>query len=131
ASASVSGTAFLSTPQSLFSSSQKSLIISSSSTHTLRTMNFDYARNTLGWGEGVDGRGLANETSRESAEWVGSVEGRKVYDEAVKGGDVSRIVTWAGSSVGEVKNGVGAEEVVRGMEKEAVETLRELGSLLT
>lgn len=61
---------------------------------TVRTRRFDEARGTLGWGEGVDGRGVRNWTSEREGGG-----GREEYEVAVKEGDVTRIVTWAGESV--------------------------------
>lgn len=58
ASGVVVGTRFLLSPESLYSDSQRQALITSS--NTVRTMAFDYARNTLGWPEGVDGRALRN-----------------------------------------------------------------------
>lgn len=85
------GTAFLLTPEATFLPAQKELLRRSSGEDTVRTGRFDEARGTLGWGEGVDGRGVRNETS----ERVGG-GGREGYEEAVRVGDVRRIVTWAG-----------------------------------
>lgn len=125
----VAGTAFLATPESLYNEAQKKLILDADGSKTLRTMNFDLARNTLGWGEGVDGRGIANTTSQEDADVVGSEAGVALYDKAVKSGDVNRIVTWAGSSVGEVTSGQGAAEVCQTMERQALEALDRLQRL--
>lgn len=87
----VLGTAFLPTPEALYTTAQKELIVASSGEQTLRSGRWDEARGTLGWGPGVDGRGLGNKTSAEEGGG-----GRERYDQAVKEGDVERIVTWAG-----------------------------------
>ncbi|KAL8293036.1 hypothetical protein RQP46_000730 [Phenoliferia psychrophenolica] len=126
AEAAVCGTAFLATPESLYNDNQKELIINTDGSKTLRTMNFDLARNTLGWGVGVDGRGIANSTSTSSESDVGSAAGQEKYNEAVKAQDVTRIVTWSGTSVGEVTSHQGAEAVVRKLEKEAIDALDHL-----
>lgn len=48
----------------------------------------------MGWGEGVDGRGIKNLISLEDGR--GEIELVKDYNDAAKVGDVERIVTWAG-----------------------------------
>lgn len=58
-------------------------------------MRWDEARGSLGWGPAIDGRGLRNDTSAGGDE-IGSEEGRKDYAEAMKTGDINKIVTWAG-----------------------------------
>lgn len=93
----VLGTRFLASPEALYSEKQKELILRSEGEDTVKGMRWDEARGSLGWGYGVDGRGLRNETSQGGDE-VGSEEGRKRYAEAMKEGDVKRIVTWSGAS---------------------------------
>jgi len=91
----VIGTRFLATKEALYSQAQKDFLLRSSGEDTTKGMKWDEARGSLGWGEGIDGRGLRNETSRAGHE-VGSEEGKKQYAEALKEGDVDRIVTWSG-----------------------------------
>lgn len=93
ASGAVIGTQLLLTPESLYSDAQKDLLRRSTGEDTVRSMRFDEARGTLGWGHGVDGRGIASETSKSQAS---ADELRKVYDEAAKTGDVKTIITWSG-----------------------------------
>ena len=125
----VVGTAFLATPEALYSDKQKKIIVDADGSQTLRTIKFDLARSTLGWGEGVDGRGIANTTSSEPADVVGSPEGVERYNDAVRSGDTDRIVTWSGTSVGEVTRIQGAGEIVREMERQASETLDHLARI--
>ncbi|KAI5475286.1 hypothetical protein MNV49_001668 [Pseudohyphozyma bogoriensis] len=125
----VFGTAFIPTPEALYSDKQKELVIKSSGSDTIRSEKYDIARGTLGWGDRVDGRGIKNLTSEESEESLGSEEGKRVYAEAAKAGDTSRIVTWAGSSVGLITELAPAEELVKRIGKEAVESLNYLKSL--
>ncbi|SCV69401.1 BQ2448_2421 [Microbotryum intermedium] len=99
ASGAVIGTAFLPTVEATYSIGQKKRIISAKGEETVRSMNFDHARGTLGWGEHVDGRGLRNLTTEESIEDVSSEEGMRRYTEAVKQDDTKRIIVWAGTSV--------------------------------
>jgi len=131
-SGAVMGTAFLAAPESLYSEAQKDLIVQSSGEQTIRTEAFDLARGTLGWGKGVDGRGLRNKTTdEEGLDEVGTKEGRARYDAAAKASDLSRIVTWSGTSVGLVKDKSPAEEVVRRVEREALASMASLTHLMT
>ena len=63
ASGAAIGTRFLLTPESFYTDAQKRAMVNADSRSTVRTMAFDYARNTLGWPNGVDGRGLRNRSS--------------------------------------------------------------------
>lgn len=62
ASGVVLGTRFLLSPESFYSDVQRHALVEANSSQSVRTMAFDYARNTLGWPKGVDGRGLRNGT---------------------------------------------------------------------
>ncbi|KAM0790525.1 hypothetical protein ACM66B_003395 [Microbotryomycetes sp. NB124-2] len=125
----VFGTLFLATPEALYNDQQKKLVKDSKGEDTVRTMAFDHARGTLGWGQGVDGRGLRNDTSNEPDDVCGSDQGRKRYDDAVTQGDVKRIVTWSGTSVGLVDKIQPAANWVREIERDALSTLEMLNSL--
>ena len=124
----VVGTRMLFTPEASYSEAQKQLLIEAGTASTKRTMAFDEARGTLGWPEGVDGRGVINDTVRDFEEGKGgSSETRQaVYKEAESRGDKSRIVTWAGTGVGLIKEIKPAAEIIDEMTKEAVETIARL-----
>jgi len=93
----VPGTALCVADEALLPHAQKELLVRSSMSESVRGMSWDEARGTLGWPEGVDGRGIRNRTSDEAREVAGSEEGRERYSKAVKEGDVERVVTWAGA----------------------------------
>ncbi|GAA5839972.1 hypothetical protein JCM9279_005225 [Rhodotorula babjevae] len=109
----VPGTALCVADEALLPHAQKEVLVRSSTSESVRGMSWDEARGTLGWPEGVDGRGIRNKTSDEAREVAGSEEGRERYSKAVKEGDVERVVTWAGTGVGDVKRIAPAEEIVR------------------
>ena len=67
ASGVVLGTRFLLSPESLYTDAQRRALLDAESTQSVRTMAFDYARNTLGWPKGIDGRGLRNGTRLPAA----------------------------------------------------------------
>ncbi|KAG6891617.1 hypothetical protein C0992_002656 [Termitomyces sp. T32_za158] len=100
ASGAVLGTRFLLSPESLYLESQRQALISAPEGSSVRTMAFDYARNTLGWPEGIDGRGLRNSTVDEFEKGANVEDLQRNYAEGMKTGDIDRIVTWAGASVG-------------------------------
>lgn len=54
------GTRFLLSPESLYSDIQRHALISADSSLSVRTLAFDYVRDTLGWPKGIDGRALRN-----------------------------------------------------------------------
>ena len=89
----VLGTRFLLTPESLYSDVQKKALINASS--TVRTMAFDYVRNTLGWPSGVDGRALHNLTVEEFDKGVSLDQVKNRYSSE----DPSRVVVWSGTGV--------------------------------
>jgi nitronate monooxygenase len=60
ASGAVFGTRFLLSPESLYTDVQRQALLAASSSASVRTMAFDYARGTMGWPCGIDGRGLHN-----------------------------------------------------------------------
>lgn len=55
---------------------------------------------------------------------------KRLYETAVKRGDVDRIVTWAGTSVGSVTELMPAGEVVAEYEREALASIARLAAQL-
>lgn len=60
ASGAVFGTRFLLSLESQYTDVQRQALIGASSSDSVRSQAFDYARDTLGWPHGIDGRGLHN-----------------------------------------------------------------------
>ena len=56
----VVGTRFLLSPESQYTDGQRKALLEADSARSVRTMAFDQARKTLGWPQGIDGRGLYN-----------------------------------------------------------------------
>ncbi|GAA5974617.1 hypothetical protein JCM11641_007026 [Rhodosporidiobolus odoratus] len=103
ASAVVCGTVLSATSESLLPSKQKELLTAASLDSSIRSGSWDIARDGKNhWPEGVDGRALRNSVFEEEGK-VGAKEAAERYKLAVKEGDVERVVTWAGSGVGEIK----------------------------
>ena len=97
----VSGTAFLASPETLWSAAHKRKLLRSKGEDTVRTMVFDRMRGTEGFGKLVDGRALRNLCVSEEEEGVGDEELNRKYAEKLKNGDeeMERLVIWAGASL--------------------------------
>ncbi|KAH8918467.1 2-nitropropane dioxygenase [Atractiella rhizophila] len=125
----VLGTRFCLASESLSSPGSKRALVSADHGSTVRTMKFDIARGTLGWPEGVDGRGLKNRTIGEW-ESLGEDEIKSRLGKAIKDDDSEWTVIWAGTGVGSMKKIEPAADIVREVHKEAVERLRVMQGLL-
>lgn len=128
----VLGTRMLLTPEAAYSDKQKQMILSARPGTTKRTMAFDEARGTLGWPEGVDGRGIVNETVRdyESDKHGSGDTRREAYKKAEQAGDTDRIVTWAGTGVGLVDEIMPTEEVVEQVTRETIASIKNLSQCI-
>ena len=121
ASGAVFGTRFLLSTESLYSNVQRQAILAASSSSSVRTMAFDYARDTMGWPRGIDGRALHNgscfvyhrrnkcsfmpciDTVEDFRNGVDIKTLRARYAEGEGKDDLNRIVVWAGAGVGLMK----------------------------
>ncbi|KDQ17179.1 hypothetical protein BOTBODRAFT_42895 [Botryobasidium botryosum FD-172 SS1] len=126
----VIGTRFLLTPSSLYTPAQKSALAAAPSSASVRSFAFDAVRGTTGWPEGVDGRGLKNGIIKDEEEGVDIEERKRRYGESVKSGDVERMVTWAGASIGLVDRVEEVEDIVNEIHDEAVRSLQATAKLL-
>jgi nitronate monooxygenase len=128
----VFGTRMLFTPEATYTDAQKKLLQEADTASTKRSMAFDEARGTLGWPEGVDGRGIINDTVKdfEAKEGGGAEKRQERYKEAASQEDERRIVTWAGTGVGLVRDIKPAAEIVEEVTKEAIEAIRRLQSFI-
>ncbi|KAJ9092911.1 hypothetical protein QFC21_006623 [Naganishia friedmannii] len=127
----VYGTRFLLTPESTYSDTRKQLLRDAGHGSTIRSMAFDEARNTLDWPNGVDGRGIVNQTVEDyRAGQLGRHDRQERYTRADKEDDKQRLIVWAGTGVGDVHEITPAEDVVKQMEKEAIQALRSAGTYL-
>lgn len=121
----VLGTRLLATPEADYAQPQKDAIVAAKGANaTMRTTVFDELRHTTDWPEGTDGRALRNDTTADLAAGVSREEMQQKFDAALKTSDTSRIIVWAGTSVGLVKQILPASKVVQEVEREAVAALR-------
>ncbi len=124
------GTRYLLTPQAHFTDAQKKILVENSG-ETLRTMAFDEARGTTGWPAGVDGRGIYNDTVADYEKGLGDEQSRRnTYDEAAKKGDEKRIVTWAGTGVGNMNEILDAADLTRQLGEETRRAIERLQGFL-
>ena len=72
-------------------------------------MAFDVARGTLGWPEGIDGRGVRNSIVDLHKEGNDIGELRAKYTEGTNRGDPDYMITWAGTGVGDMTQIKGAK----------------------
>ncbi|KAF9457191.1 2-nitropropane dioxygenase [Collybia nuda] len=131
ASGAVFGTRFLLSPESQYTDVQRQALITASTSDSVRTMAFDYARNTLGWPRGIDGRGLHNSTVEDFEKGVDVDVVRSRYHEGAKRNDPDRIVIWAGAGVGMMDKIQPAKEIVEEIHRECTEILRAAATLLS
>lgn len=127
----VYGTRFLLTPESTYSEIRKEVLLKAEGSGTKRSHAFDQARGTTEWPAHVDGRGVSNETVKDFDDGVIGIEERqKRYGTAEKEGEKDRLVVWAGTGVGNMKQIKPAGDVVRDLEQEAIEALQRAASCL-
>jgi nitronate monooxygenase len=69
---------------------------------------------------------VANQTLVDAASGQSAEDRTAVYAAAVSRGDVERIVTWAGTSVGAVRRVAAAEEVVQQVRADVAEVIHRL-----
>ncbi|KJA25681.1 hypothetical protein HYPSUDRAFT_64408 [Hypholoma sublateritium FD-334 SS-4] len=131
ASGAVLGTRFLLSPESLYSAVQRRALLAADSTQSVRTMAFDYARNTLGWPAGIDGRGLRNATvdDYERGEEISVL--REKFNEGVRAEDSTRLLVWAGSGVGLMSQIKPAKETVQELHEECLSHIKRTARLLS
>jgi len=126
----VMGTRFLLSPESLYTSAQKDALLKAGPNSTVRTMAFDFARNTLSWPTGVDGRALRNSTVEDFEKGVSMENVGAKFAEAVRLNDPDRMLVWAGTSVSLMDGIKPAKNIVEALHEACIERLKVSGSLV-
>ncbi|KAJ3767960.1 2-nitropropane dioxygenase [Lentinula raphanica] len=123
AAGAVMGTRFLLTPESKYTDAQREALIVARSEDTVRTMAFDHARGTIDWPEGIDGRGLRNDTvlDFERGESINVIQSR--FKEGTRTQDRKRFLVWAGTGVGSMNRVMPAKDVVKELHEECQQQL--------
>ncbi|KIP05489.1 hypothetical protein PHLGIDRAFT_149997 [Phlebiopsis gigantea 11061_1 CR5-6] len=126
----VFGTRFLLTPESTYTAAQKAALLAAGASATVRTEAFDHARGTLGWPDGVDGRGLRNALVADYEAGLDAAALRARFAAHASSGDPDYAVVWAGTGVGEMHEIKGAQDIVRQLHQEMLQRLRAVRQLL-
>ncbi|KAF8825961.1 hypothetical protein HHX47_DHR6000744 [Lentinula edodes] len=96
----VMGTRFLLSPESKYTDAQREALITARSEDTVRTTAFDQARGTIDWPEGIDGRGLRNDTVSDFEQGISLELIQSKFKEGIQNQDHKRFLVWAGTGVG-------------------------------
>ncbi|KAK7056178.1 hypothetical protein VNI00_002730 [Paramarasmius palmivorus] len=123
-SGAVLGTRFLLSPESQYSDEQRRCLIDAGPSSTVRTMAFDNARGTLDWPEGIDGRGLRNDTVKDFDAGMDLKNLQELFQKGIAAKDPSRMLVWAGTGVGIMKSVKPATHIVQELHTECEEKLR-------
>ncbi|GJN94249.1 hypothetical protein Rhopal_007323-T1 [Rhodotorula paludigena] len=118
----VPGTALCVADEALLPPKQKELLIRTGDGMTVKGMQWDRARGSVGWPEGIDGHGIRNITHEELVEAGKEADAKERYARAVKEGDLDRIVTWAGAGVADVKRTAPVREIMQDLLSETERT---------
>ncbi|KAF8199173.1 2-nitropropane dioxygenase [Pholiota molesta] len=130
ASGVVLGTRFLLSPESRYTDGQRRALLDAESTASVRTMAFDYARNTLGWPKGIDGRGLRNATVDDYDRGEDITIIREKFEQGLREDDSNRILVWGGSGVGLMSQIKPAMEIVKELHEECTHRIKYTAGLL-
>ncbi|KAH0541915.1 hypothetical protein FGG08_003635 [Glutinoglossum americanum] len=98
--------------------------------NTIRTTLFDVVRGTNRWPAEYDGRGIANRSVEDEEKGMDSEENRRLYEEALAKGDggwgkEGRMIAYAGTGVGLVREIRGAAEIVEELRRDAIAGLEQ------
>lgn len=134
ASGVVMGTRYLAAPESNIAGGYRDAIIRASDggQNTDRTKLYDSLRGTTDWPVEYGGRGVLNESFYDAANGMSLQENKRLYEEALKGGDEgwTRMTTYAGTGVGLVKEAKKAGAITEEVREDAKKILRKVSSKL-
>ncbi|KAH7913064.1 2-nitropropane dioxygenase [Hygrophoropsis aurantiaca] len=126
----VLGTRFLLTPESQYKDVQKEALLHAKANSTVRSMAFDRVRGTLEWPEGVDGRGLYNDTVKDMDAGIDFAVVKERFEDGTRRGDVDRMVIWAGTGVGLMSEIKEAKDIVSELHNDTVASLKTASVLI-
>ncbi|KAJ7604050.1 2-nitropropane dioxygenase [Mycena polygramma] len=129
AAGAVLGTRFLLARESLYSDIQRKALLDANSEMSVRSMAWDHARDTLGWPEGIDGRGLRNRTVEDYENRVNTDDLKSKFQEAVKNQDINRLIVWAGTGVGQMDQIQSAKSIVEELHRDCISRLEAAAQL--
>ncbi|KAJ3786520.1 2-nitropropane dioxygenase [Lentinula aff. detonsa] len=126
AAGAVMGTRFLLSPESKYTDAQREALIAANTEDTVRTVAFDHARGTIDWPEGIDGRGLRNDTVSDFEQGVSLELIQSKFKEGTRTQDRRRFLVWAGTGVGLMNRIMPAKDVVQELHQECQQQLAKL-----
>lgn len=129
------GTRFLASNEARISRGYQNEILRASdgATSTTRTLLYNHLRGTFGWPTGYSPRTVINKSYVEHQAGTPFEELKKRHDAAAKMGDQGwgpegRLATYAGASVGLIHELKNAEDIVRDVQKDAVQRIQALAA---
>ncbi|KAF7309593.1 CBM1 domain-containing protein [Mycena indigotica] len=125
----VLGTRFLLANESLYNAVQKQALLSAKSDSTLRSLAWDYARQTLGWPVGIDGRGLRNSIVDDFENGVSVQLLQQSLRKGVEMEDADRMIIWAGTGVGQMNEILPAKVIVEQLREDCIQHLAKASQL--
>ncbi|KAI1613702.1 oxidoreductase 2-nitropropane dioxygenase [Exophiala viscosa] len=125
------GTRFLACSEAVIAKGYQDQVLSvtDGGASTVGTTIYDVVRGIHGWPRAYNGRGIANSTYHDAEQGMSEAENVEKYETAVQQGDAGwgpegRMTTYAGTGVGLVREVMSAGEIVKSVQKEAVQTLQ-------
>jgi len=101
AAGAVVGTRFLFAQESRYGDMQKRAIIAAKSGSAVRSYVFDQLRDLTGWPAGTDGRALVIPAVAAVERGADITQIKEEVAEGAKRGDLSSVIAWAGTGVGQ------------------------------
>ncbi|KAK3350154.1 FMN-dependent 2-nitropropane dioxygenase [Lasiosphaeria hispida] len=132
AEAVVMGTRFLIAPEASTAEFQRKLVIETEDggpSTSKSSVHDDLYGVRANWPSPYDGRAIIGEPWRDHLKGVPLEENIKKNQEAKAAGDVTRLVTWAGTGVGLVKDALPAGDIVREVREAAQQRIKQLQTL--
>ena len=120
ASGAVVGSRFLVTPEVNYAPARVQALLDADLKSTVISMAFDEVRDTMGWPEGVSGRGLRNDIIKDEEEGASLEERVRRFNS----GEGFRQVIYAGMGIALTKEVKSAEDIVKELHEDTVKALR-------
>ncbi|KAJ3851456.1 2-nitropropane dioxygenase [Lentinula lateritia] len=114
------GSRLLCTPECMYSSQTKEVILSSGVSCTMRSTVFDEVNQTAMWPEGINGRAIVNDIVQDQKEGLSLDERLKRHDQSKAKGESDRLVIWAGDAVAGIKDGESTQSIILGLYQDAL-----------
>ncbi|KAJ5586971.1 uncharacterized protein N7459_002736 [Penicillium hispanicum] len=130
------GTRFLAASEARISRGYQNEVLRASdgAVSTTRTLLYNHLRGTFGWPAEYSPRTIINKSFEEHEAGKPFEELKKLHDEASKAGDSGwgpegRLATYAGASVGLIRELADAEQIVQRVQRETLERIQSLSTV--